>query len=189
MKRLTDRQKEILEYITGTFTASSRIPGISEVARALGINKRSAFSSISSIISKGYLEKSESGSLMLSESLRKNLINERIADYYGEKSTYIAQKYSSLGECFSLIITTDEMKNIGLLPGDEAVFLKGGEASSGDIVLCSLEESDELLIRRLLIRRDGIYDLIPENDTIGRISASNVIIHARLLMSTRRYYE
>ena len=81
------------------------------------------------------------------------------------------------------------MRNIGLMMGDEAIFEKTEEAENGDIVLCSLEDREQMMLRRLFIRTNGLYDLVPENDTMGKTTANKVIIHGRLIMSMRRYID
>lgn len=188
MQRLTKRQEEIYSYLLSTFITSSHIPTLSEIARHFDFNKRAAFDAVDSIMRKGYLEKSEDGIILLSKEDRENLINGRIpSKNSSEQYSYIPLKYIDGISCFTMIIATDEMKNIGILPGDTGVFARCTEADNGDIILCSLEEKEDLMLRRLFIRQNGLFDLIPENDTMGRITANRITIHARLIMSGRRY--
>ena len=105
----------------------------------------------------------------------------------GTESRYAMLKDAEEGECFSYTVSTDEMRNIGIMPGDECIFLSCTSAKSGDIVLCSIEDSDSLMLRRLFMRTDGLFVLIPENDTMGKTTANKVIIHGRLILSVRRY--
>ena len=127
--------------------------------------------------------------LSKSEEERKNLINRAIPSSDGEGQSYFSLRDTDNGSYFTLQVFSDEMRNIGLMKGDLALFLKTESAKSGDIVLASVSDGDGMMIRRLFIRPDGLFDLVPENDSMGRTTARCVIIHARLVMSTRRYSE
>ncbi len=187
MQSLTKRQKEILDYLISTFISTSRLPTISEISRHFSFNKRASFEVVAALEKKGYLKKSEDGSLLLSDGERQDLINQRIPHFEDEGFSYIRLKDVENRPCFSMQIFSDEMKNIGLVPGDEGIFQKTDTAENGEIILCSTAERETLMLRRLLIRPDGLYDLIPENDTMGKTTTNKVTIHARLLMSIRRY--
>lgn len=190
MKGLTERQEEIYSYLVSSFIKTSKIPRLSEIADDFSINKRSAYETVSALIAKGYLKKKGNGDLLLSDSDRLHLINTAIPCFKGdERKSYISLEEASLGPSFSFIIGSDEMRNIGLMQGDEAVFVKTDSARNGDIVLCSVEDGDVIMLRRLFIRPDGLYELIPENDTMGKTTANKVIIYGRLIMSRRRYIE
>ena len=164
MRNLTEKQKEIYTYIIDTFVGTSRFPTLTEIARTFSFDRRAAYDAVASIISKGYLAKSPDGSLMLSEEERKNLINRAIPSSDGEGQSYFSLRDTDNGLYFTLQVFSDEMRNIGLMKGDLALFLK-------------------------TIRPDGLFDLVPENDSMGRTTARCVIIHARLVMSIRRYSE
>lgn len=189
MRNLTEKQKEIYTYIIDTFVGTSRFPTLTEIARTFSFGRRAAYDAVASIISKGYLAKSPDGSLMLSEEERKNLINRAIPSSDGEGQSYFSLRDTDNGLYFTLQVFSDEMRNIGLMKGDLALFLKTESAKSGDIVLASVSDGDGMMIRRLFIRPDGLFDLVPENDSMGRTTARCVIIHARLVMSIRRYSE
>lgn len=189
MRNLTEKQKEIYTYIIDTFVGTSRFPTLTEIARTFSFGRRAAYDAVASIISKGYLAKSPDGSLMLSEEERKNLINRAIPSSDGEGQSYFSLRDTDSGSYFTLQVFSDEMRNIGLMKGDLALFLRTESAKSGDIVLASVTDGNGMMIRRLFIRPDGLFDLVPENDSMGRTTARSVIIHARLVMSTRRYSE
>ncbi len=188
MKSLTKRQEEILLYIISDFQKTSRLPSISDIAREFSFNKRAAYEAVDALIKKECLKKTEKGELLLSDDYRKHLINIKIPSFNNvDKQCYVMLKDAEEGECFSYTVSTDEMRNIGIMPGDECIFLSCTSAKSGDIVLCSIEDSDSLMLRRLFMRTDGLFELIPENDTMGKTTANKVIIHGRLILSVRRY--
>ena len=190
MKGLTERQQEIYNYLISYFIKTSRLPHLAQIAEEYAMNKRAAFEIVGALIAKGYISKTSNGDLMLSEKDKSLLINTKIPSFDNEKEySYIAKAASKGRDCFFLRIFSDEMRNIGLMMGDEAIFEKTEEAENGDIVLCSLEDREQMMLRRLFIRTNGLYDLVPENDTMGKTTANKVIIHGRLIMSMRRYID
>ena len=134
MKSLTKRQEEILLYIISDFQKTSRLPSISDIAREFSFNKRAAYEAVDALIKKECLKKTEKGELLLSDDYRKHLINIKIPSFNNvDKQCYVMLKDAEEGECFSYTVSTDEMRNIGIMPGDECIFLSCTSAKSGDI--------------------------------------------------------
>ncbi len=185
MKNLTEKQKKIYDFIISTLEDTSRLPSLTEIARHFSFNRSRAFTAIEALIKKGVINRNENGYITLCDEERVKLINKKIKKADGGFS--YANIEDEKEEYFSMMIFSDEMKNIGLLSGDEGIFKRCDSAKSGDIVLCRLGEEERLALRRLIIRSDGLFELVPENDSMGKTVSKEIKIEARLIKSRRTY--
>ena len=79
------------------------------------------------------------------------------------------------------------MKEGGILPGDIAILDKEREAKDGDIVLGYPEGGDGKMELRRLRKRKTLFELWPENDSMGITRSQNMVI-CGILREIRRKY-
>ena len=81
MEKLTDRQKEVLDYIKSYVASHGYPPAVREIGKALGLNSPATIQShITALESKGYIKKTNSKYRSLEIVGTNEYINENIVD-------------------------------------------------------------------------------------------------------------
>lgn len=198
MKGLTERQKEILCYITKFKEDHGVFPSLSEIAHHFNFSIPAAHYALSAIEDKGFLshEKGEHRAYLLSAEERSNRENTAIPFYSSEVSEKsfatpdgevfipIAERH---GTPFAYRVKSTSMMNAGILPGDIAIMdADVSTLKDGDIVLPLFAEDDRMVLRRYR-KTPSFIQLEPENDEMGIIRGTDIAIFA-ILRSIRRFY-
>lgn len=202
MKDITDRQKQILDFISLYIYTNGRSPSLREIGEAFGFSHIAARDAVATLVRKGYLEKIDNGLRSLTFPLNERLKRENNAVplYQAEPSYAVLSAGTeerifiprTKKAAFTFKVTSESMRNGGILPGDFAVMADADIAKAdGDIVLASLGD-DEMIpeLRRLRRIGNGYALLIPDNDTMGVIKAaeSSLRILGRLISIRRDYH-
>ena len=191
MKAPTERQKEALSFIDGIRLSTGAYPTLTDIAERFGFSRNAAFELISSMEKKGLVEKTKNGGIVLPEKERIAMENVRISEIREdgtEGSFWVPRGLGPASELFSWRVSSEEMKNAGILPGDEAIFTRDlSTLRNGDIVLSRREDGEKLYLRRRIMRPDGFTDLVPENDTLGKMTTKDPEILGRMIRLIRRY--
>ena len=201
MKDITDRQKQILDFISLYIYTNGRSPSLREIGEAFGFSHIAARDAVATLVRKGYLEKIDNGLRSLTFPLNERLKRENNAvPFYQAEPSYAVLSAGTEERifiprtkkaAFTFKVTSESMRNGGILPGDFAVMADADIAKAdGDIVLASLGD-DEMIpeLRRLRRIGNGYALLIPDNDTMGVIKAaeSSLRILGRLISIRRDY--
>lgn len=202
MKDITDRQKQILDFISLYIYTNGRSPSLREIGEAFGFSHIAARDAVATLVRKGYLEKIDNGLRSLTFPLNERLKRENNAvPFYQAEPSYAVLSAGTEERifiprtkkaAFTFKVTSESMRNGGILPGDFAVMADADIAKAdGDIVLASLGD-DEMVpeLRRLRRIGNGYALLIPDNDTMGVIKAaeSSLRILGRLISIRRDYH-
>lgn len=202
MKDITDRQKQILDFISLYIYTNGRSPSLREIGEAFGFSHIAARDAVATLVRKGYLEKIDNGLRSLTFPLNERLKRENNAvPFYQAEPSYAVLSAGTEERifiprtkkaAFTFKVTSESMRNGGILPGDFAVMTDADIAKAdGDIVLASLGD-DEMIpeLRRLRRIGNGYALLIPDNDTMGVIKAaeSSLRILGRLISIRRDYH-
>ena len=202
MKDITDRQKQILDFISLYIYTNGRSPSLREIGEAFGFSHIAARDAVATLVRKGYLEKIDNGLRSLTFPLNERLKRENnsVPFYQAEPSYAVLSAGTeerifiprTKKAAFTFKVTSESMRNGGILPGDFAVMADADIAKAdGDIVLASLGD-DEMIpeLRRLRRIGNGYALLIPDNDTMGVIKAaeSSLRILGRLISIRRDYH-
>ncbi|MBO8469607.1 MAG: hypothetical protein IAA72_07470 [Spirochaetes bacterium] len=202
MKDITDRQKQILDFISLYIYTNGRSPSLREIGEAFGFSHIAARDAVATLVRKGYLEKIDNGLRSLTFPLNERLKRENNAvPFYQAEPSYAVLSAGTEERifiprtkkaAFTFKVTSESMRNGGILPGDFAVMADADIAKAdGDIVLASLGD-DEMIpeLRRLRRIGNGYALLIPDNDTMGVIKAaeSSLRILGRLISIRRDYH-
>ncbi len=194
---LTDRQREIYEYVTGYVDGHGYPPTVREIGEAVGLASPSTVHAhLANLERLGYLKRdpTKPRALELADRGRAQparedvhrlplvgeiaaggplLAEENIEDYVA-----VPEPLSRGGEEFLLRVKGDSMVNVGILDGDFVVVERRQEARDGEIVVALAgqdEAADEATVKRFF-REDGRIRLQPENDALEPIYASHVQI-------------
>lgn len=202
MKDITDRQKQILDFISLYIYTNGRSPSLREIGEAFGFSHIAARDAVATLVRKGYLEKIDNGLRSLTFPLNERLKRENNAvPFYQAEPSYAVLSAGTEERifiprtkkaAFTFKVTSESMRNGGILPGDFAVMADADIAKAdGDIVLATLGD-DEMIpeLRRLRRIGNGYALLIPDNDTMGVIKAaeSSLRILGRLISIRRDYH-
>ncbi len=190
-KELTDRQKEILDFIQGYIELNGYAPSYRDIAKHF--NMASTFGvkrHIDALEKKGYLTSGDNQSRALSivydisSEYTKDTSNDNVftipivgrvaagfpilAEENIEGSLVVDQTMVNKNtESFGLKVRGDSMMNAGILEGDVIIVSKQSDARNGEIIVAMV--GDEATVKRY--ERDGdTISLIPENDNYPTIT-------------------
>ena len=192
MKNLTDRQREVLDYIAQYTEENGYPPTVRETSERFGVSLRAIQDRIAGLQKKGYLSLSEKKSRSL-----RVLIDERT----DKKNAFVAkvavlgtvaagkpllseeniERYISVAEplvrpgknYFALNVRGASMINAGILEGDLAVVEQCSDAVDGQIVVAVV---DNAITLKRFFREMNRVRLQPENPDYQPIYSQDVRI-------------
>ena len=174
-KKLTERQREILEFIETEIRQRGHSPTIREIGERFAIRSTNGVRThLTALLKKGYLKKQEfiSRGLELAKPLaaafgRVPVVGAVPAglpiDAVENIENEIALDLSFLpkGDSFGLRVTGDSMTGAGIYDGDLVVVRKQATAESGDIVVAII--NGEATVKRYFPEKQRVR-LQPENE-------------------------
>ena len=199
MKGPTKKQQEILLFISTFISQYGFAPSHKEMADHFHISSAAVHYALISMEKKGLVDKAGNGarSIILSSDVRKDMGNTPVPLYQGEPDsssldngspdTLFVPSSLASPSTFAFIVTSWSMKEGGILPGDIAILDKVREAKDGDIVLGYPEGGDGKMELRRLRKRKTLFELWPENDSMGITRSQNMVI-CGILREIRRKY-
>ncbi len=192
-EELTDRQKEILDFIQQYTFVNGFPPTYREIGKHFNISSTFGVKRhIYALVKKGHLTNESKTSRTLSiidEGLNKsrqvldNIVGLPIVGRVAAGYPLLAEEniegnmmidsslLSSKIGCFGLKVRGDSMINAGILENDLVIVSPQKEAINGDIVVALLH--DEATMKKFEIRENKIY-LVPENEKYKPIEVDNV---------------
>lgn len=204
MNEITDRQRQVLDYIREMVAARGYPPSVREIGEAIGLSSPSTVHShLSSLVKAGYLRRDPTKPRAIevlgdeARSTRKTvtrqvplvgriaagspiLAEEDIEEVYELPTALVGR-----GPVFMLSVKGDSMIDAGIFDGDLVVIEKGAATSEGDIV-AALVGGDEATVKRLR-RNGGKVTLEPANPALSPITyESGVEVIGRVVSVLRR---
>ena len=193
---LTDRQRQILDFLTKYVDAHGYPPTVREIGEAVGLASPSTVHAhLANLERAGLLRRDptkpraielrrEPKAPLAADVHRLPLVGEvaaggpLLAEENIEDYVAVPEPLSRGGEEFLLRVKGDSMVNAGILDGDIAVVQPQQEARDGEIVVALAgddESADEATLKRFF-KEDGRVRLQPENDALEPIYAEHVQI-------------
>jgi repressor LexA len=200
---LTERQRQILDFVTKYADAHGYPPTVREIGEAVGLASPSTVHAhLANLERAGFLRRdptkpraielrreprapavadSEVHKLPLVGEVAAGgplLAEENIEDYVA-----VPEPLSRGGEEFLLRVKGDSMVDAGILDGDIAVVQRQQDARDGDIVVALAgddESADEATMKRFF-NEDGRIRLQPENEALEPIYAAYVQILGKVI--------
>ena len=203
MQKLTDRQKEVLDYIKSYVATHGYPPAVREIGKALGLNSPATIQShITALESKGYIKKTNSKYRSLEIIGTNEYLNEDVAqvpllgkitagspieaiempDEYFSLPTYLIPNKE---EVFTLKVSGESMINAGIFDGDIVIVQRQSIARNGDIVVAMTEENEVTL--KTFYKEAAHIRLQPENDTMKPIILPNCVILGKAIGLYRKF--
>ena len=204
-KKLTKRQKDILEYIK-KFSASKKYPpSIREIAANFNLSSpATAHVHINKLIEKGYLKRGKGSNHLLELQVPNEFEKEgdgviavpllgkvtagnpieaiEVPDELISLPSYLLPKRK---EVFTIRVEGDSMINAGIYDKDIVIVERGNIAKNGEIVI-AMDDENQVTIKRYFKEKDYIR-LQPENDYMLPIILKEVTILGKAIGLYRKF--
>jgi repressor LexA len=198
---LTDRQRQILDFLTKYVDSHGYPPTVREIGEAVGLASPSTVHAHLANLERAGLLKRDPTKPRAIELRREPkappapdvhklpLVGEvaaggpLLAEENVEEYLAVPEPLSKGGDEFLLRVKGDSMINAGILDGDFAVVRRQDDARNGDIVVALAgddESTDEATLKRFF-KEDGRVRLQPENDALEPILAQHVQILGKVI--------
>ncbi len=202
MVELTQKEKDIYEYINECLETDGYAPSVRDICGALGIKSTSSVHEyLRRLESKGYIKKSSGRSRALSvvnegqNETSKMMRVPILGRVTAGQPIYAIENYDgyvdfpitmSRGKAnlFALRVMGESMIEAGILDGDIVVVESKRYADDGDIVVAMIE--DEATVKRFF-RDDGRIRLQPANHTMKPIYSRDVTVLGKVIANFRFY--
>ncbi len=194
--KITDKQREILEYIKETILAKGYPPSVREICAAVNLKSTSSVKShLDTLEKNGYIRRDpakprtieildddfalnrrevvnvpEIGTAAAGEPL---LAEENITDCFPIPVEYLPDK-----EVFMLKVKGDSMIEAGILNGDRVIVERQQVADNGDMVVALVDDSATV---KTFYKENGHFRLQPQNSSMDPIIVDDVEILGKVI--------
>ena len=200
MKNLSNKQKEILNFLKGFYKNFQFPPTIREIAGNFNISCKAAYDHLKSLENKGFVQcgsnQARAIRIVNNEFMtQKDFIDVPILGHVAAGTPLLAEENRDgtislstdlveKGELFALRVEGDSMMNAGILNGDLAVIKAQQEAANGEIVVALI--NDSVTLKRIYREKNRIR-LQAENPDYSPIYSRDVRIVGKLCTIIRSY--
>lgn len=204
-EELTNRQKEILDYIKKFQAENKYPPSIRQICQALNLNSPATVHvHINNLIKKGLVKRSPNSNHAIEllvpneyENMNKNIVEVpflgkvtagnpieaiEVPNEYFTLPAYLLPKRK---EVFTLEVNGDSMINIGIHDGDIVIVERQNSAKNGDLVV-AMNDNNEVTLKRFFKEKD-YFRLQPENDYMEPIILKSVTILGKAIGLYRKF--
>ncbi len=201
-KKISEKQREILEYIKEEYLKKGFSPSVREICKAVNLKSTSSVHShLETLEKKGYIRKdpTKPRTIVLTDDefavSNRSIVNIPIVGNVAAGEPIFAQQniegYFPMlaedmpsGELFMLKVKGESMINAGIFSGDLIAVKKQASANNGDIVVALVDDSATV---KTFYKEKDHYRLQPENDSMDPIIVQNVEILGKLAGLYRTY--
>jgi repressor LexA len=207
MNDLTDRQRQVLEFIDAQIRERGYPPSVREIGEAVGLSSSSTVHAhLAALQDKGYLRRdptkpraielvyeSSSGQAIERRPVRHIPLVGNVAAGTGvlaheniEESVPVPEDFTGAGQLFMVRVRGDSMVDAGILDGDYVVVRQQPDADPGEVVVAGIP-GEEATVKTFL-RRRGKVVLRPENPTMSEMvfEPDDVSIYGKVVTLLRR---
>ncbi|MDR1410792.1 MAG: transcriptional repressor LexA [Spirochaetaceae bacterium] len=200
MKELTDRQREILTFITRYINAHTYPPTIREIADDFEISIKGAHDHVTALKKKGYVRNDKRSRTL--EVIKRDGEEDGgsieipilgpvaagvpiLAEENWDGVVPISRSMLKRGSrYFALKVKGDSMEGAGILDGDMAIIEQREVAENGEIVVAMVNDATTL---KRYYREKARIRLQPENDNYKPIYSQDVRLLGRVAKIIRSY--
>ncbi|CAD2078778.1 transcriptional repressor LexA [Jeotgalicoccus meleagridis] len=204
MKDLTDRQKDIFQFIKRSVNDKGYPPSVREIGNAVGLQSSSTVHGhLAKLETKGYIKrdptKPRAIEIVQADSSNETAVIhvpvlgkvtaglpitavENVEEYFPLPEHFTANHNS---EIFLLNVVGDSMIEAGIHDGDRVIVRKQNIAHNGEIIV-AMTEDDEATVKRFY-KEKGYYRLQPENATMEPIYLDNVSVLGKVVGLFREF--
>ncbi len=194
--RISNKQKEILEYLKSQIINKGYPPAVREICEAVKLKSTSSVHShLETLEKNGYIRRDPSKPRAIEiiddefNLTRRDLVNvpivgtitagqpilavQNIDSYFPIPSEYMPNE-----ETFMLMVKGDSMINAGIFNGDKILVQRQSHAKNGDYVVAMMD--DEVTVKTFY-KENGYYRLQPENDSMEPIIVPELQILGKVI--------
>jgi repressor LexA len=194
--RISNKQKEILEYLKSQIINKGYPPAVREICEAVKLKSTSSVHShLETLEKNGYIRRDPSKPRAIEiiddefNLTRRELVNvpivgtitagqpilavENIDSYFPIPSEYMPNE-----DTFMLKVKGNSMINVGIFDGDKILVQKQSHAKNGDYVVALIGE--EVTVKTFY-KENGYYRLQPENDSMEPIIVPELNILGKVI--------
>lgn len=182
--KISDKQREILEYIKQEILNKGYPPAVREICEAVDLKSTSSVHShLETLEKNGYIRRDPTKPRAIEimddnfNLTRREVVNVPIIGHVAAGQPLLAveniesyfpipTEFMPNSETFMLNVKGESMINAGIFDGDQILVQRQSDARNGDIVVALVEDSATV---KTFYREDGYYRLQPENDTMAPI--------------------
>lgn len=207
MKQLTQRQKEVAQFIENYMDSNGYAPSVRNIADHFGFSPKAAYDHMTALKKKNIIRTADNlprGMALLKRSnpsdssiVKVPMLGTTAAGVpiLSEESYdgYLPIPQTLLGitdadSVYALKVSGNSMIEDGINDGDIAVMLKTKEADNGDIVVASIgdEETYGLTLKHFF-KNGERYELRPANSAYQSIISTHCDVHGKLIMIIRKF--
>jgi repressor LexA len=206
-EQLTDRQRQVLEFIDAEVRERGYPPSVREIGEAVGLSSSSTVHAhLAALQDKGFLKRdptkpraleliyeSSSGAAIERRPVRHVPVVGNVAAGTGvfadeliEETIPVPEDFTGAGELFMVRVRGDSMVDAGILDGDYVVVRQQPTAEVGDIVVAGIPGEEATV--KTYQRRRGKIVLRPENPTMDEMvfDPADVMINGKVVTLLRR---
>lgn len=207
MKSLTEKQKNMLDFIDDFQDKSGMAPTVYEIAEHFGIKTSTVFAHLKALQRKNQISRSSKArsiavknrsktvphmSFTLSIPLLGRINAGMPADSPAliEGEFQISEKYAALAEkgvLFALKVNGESMRDLGILDGDIVVVQKDCPVKNGDVVVALV--NCETTVKSYYLLENGVVELHPANADykVQSYAASEVALQGKVIALHREF--
>jgi len=195
MEKITEKQKKVLDHITGFISDHAGAPSIREIARHFKVNIGAVQKHIAALVKKGHLKRAPGLSRGLTPASHKPWAcvpvlgrvpagdpSEAIEGV--EDFLYVEKELALSGTYFALKVKGNSMTGAGIYEGDTIVIRQQPDAEDGDIVVAKVD-GEEGTVKRLRKKAGEVF-LQPENAGYKPIRGKHIEIAGKVVYLTRK---
>ncbi len=189
--KISDKQKEILEYIKSEILNRGYPPAVRDICEAVHLKSTSSVHShLETLEKNGYIRRDPTKPRAIEiiddtfNLVRREVVNvpllgrvaagqpllavENIETYFPVPSEYIPNE-----ETFMLRVTGESMINAGIFDGDNILVQRQSTAEDGEMVVALVDDSATV---KTFFKEEGYYRLQPENPAMDPIIVEDCTI-------------
>lgn len=201
--KISDKQREILEYIKAEILNKGYPPAVREICEAVKLKSTSSVHAhLETLEKNGYIRRDPTKPRAIEivdenfNLTRREMVNvpivgrvaagepilavENIENYFPIPAEFIPNE-----QTFILQVQGESMVNAGILDGDYILVEQQTTANDGDMVVALVDDSATV---KTFYKENGYYRLQPENDFMEPIIVSDVMIMGKVI-GTFRFFK
>ena len=198
--KISDKQREILEYIKEEILSRGYPPAVREICEAVHLKSTSSVHShLETLEKNGYIRRDPTKPRAIEimddnfNLTRREVVNVPLVGQVAAGQPILAEQnienyfpvpaeYMPNAESFMLKVKGESMINAGIFSGDTILVQRQSTAHNGEMVVALLDDSATV---KTFYKEDGHYRLQPENDTMDPIIVDQVDILGKVFEDFR----
>ena len=182
--KISEKQREILEYIKQEILQRGYPPAVREICEAVHLKSTSSVHShLETLEKNGFIRRDPTKPRAIEilddgfNLTRREVVNVPVVGQVAAGEPILAEQniqdyfpipveYMPNAETFMLKVKGESMINAGIFSGDTVLVQRQSDARNGDMVVALVDDSATV---KTFYKEDGHYRLQPENDTMDPI--------------------